>query len=95
MLVALPDSAGRSVDECFDRRRLGGADEHILCAFNADLEMVAWFDCGVICARRGSVEDNARLDVCQKFSDLIQVAKVTCAIGYRFTAIQIGVATDD
>ena len=58
MLVALRDSAGRSVDECFDRRRLGGADEHILCGFNADLEMVAWLDCG---ARRGSVEDNARL----------------------------------
>ena len=64
-------------------------DEHILCAFNADLEMVAWFDCGVICAMRGSV-DNARLDDCQKFSDLIQVADITYVIGYRFTAIQIG-----
>ena len=95
MLVALRDSAGRSVDKCFGRRRLGGADEHILCAFNADLEMAAWFDCGVICARRGSVEDDARLDDCQKFSDLIQVANVTCVIGYRFTAIQIGVATND
>lgn len=78
MLIALGDSVARSVDECFDRRRLCGAGEYIPCAFNTYLVMVACLNYGIVSARRGSMEDNARFDDCQEFriSSLLQMSPV-------------------
>ena len=40
------------------------------------------------------MEDNTRFDECQEFSEFVQVSNVSGVVGYPFTAIQIGVATD-